>query len=131
MNRCCPRSLNKRSPDRSSTPSSGAHASAIEGRFLRTRIEGDVLTLRLSGDLDESTAAVMRGALRQAESLPVRTVVVDAARLGYLDATGLGALVGGYRRLRDQNVRLQLIHTPRSVRRVIALVGCEAVLKAA
>jgi anti-sigma B factor antagonist len=90
-----------------------------------------VLTIRLSGDLDESTAAIMRCALRQAESLPVRTVVVDAARLGYMDATGLGTLAGAYRRLRDQNVGLQLTHISLSIRRVIAVVGFEAMLKAA
>lgn len=104
---------------------------SIEPRFLHSRIEGDVLTMRLSGDLDLTTASVMRRALRQAESLPVSTVLVDAGRLGLLDATGLGTLVGGYRRLRDQNVRLQLIHTSERIRRVIALVGLQAVLGAA
>ena len=128
MNRSYPWSLNKKSPDRSSDAWGAAPASAIQGRFLRSHIEGDVLTVRLSGDLDVSTASVMRCALRQAESLPVRTVLVDAARLGHLDSTGLGTLVGGYRRLRDQDVKLQLIHTSESIRQVIDLIGFEAVL---
>ena len=131
MTRCYQWSLNKRSLDRPSTASSAAQARPIEHRFLHSRVEGDVLTMRLSGDLDVSTASVMRRALLQAESLPVTTVLVDAARLGFLDATGLGTLVGGYRRLRDLDVRLQLIHSSESVRRVIALIGFEAVLGAA
>ena len=131
MNRSHPWLLNKRSLDRSSTASRTAPASPTEHRFLCSRVEGDILTMRLSGDLDVSTASVMRSALRQAESLPVRTVLVDAAKLGLLDSTGLGTLVGGYRRLRDQDVRLRLIHTSESIRRVIDLVGFEAVLGAA
>lgn len=131
MTRCHLRSLNKRSLDLPSAASSAAPVPLIEHRFVRSRLEGDILKMRLSGDLDVSTASAMRRALRQAECLPVRTVLVDVSRLGFLDATGLGTLVGGYRRLRDQDVRLRLIHASESIRRVVSLIGFEAVLEAA
>lgn len=62
---------------------------------LATRREGETsVVISVGGEVDHDTAAQLDQAVRSALSDGARHVVVDLSTTGFMDSSGLGALVG-------------------------------------
>jgi anti-sigma B factor antagonist len=61
----------------------------------------DVTVVEVQGDLDCYTAPKLRAVLVELADGP-RTVILDVGRSQFIDSTGLGVLVGGLKRFRQQ-----------------------------
>ncbi len=62
---------------------------------LHKSVDGDVITLAVVGDLDIRTAAKLREAgIRELEDSGCAKLVLDLSGVGFMDSTGLGALLG-------------------------------------
>jgi anti-sigma B factor antagonist len=81
---------------------------------------GETAILRISGEIDISTAPQLRDHLRQ---LDTGRVVVDLSAMTFIDSTGLGVLVGALKRLRDKGGDLVLRAPTRATRKVLDLTG--------
>jgi anti-anti-sigma factor len=69
---------------------------------IETGEDGDVLVLRLVGELDLAGTATLAEAVRNAERSRHSRVLFDISGLRFIDSTGLGALVDANRRLSDR-----------------------------
>jgi anti-anti-sigma factor len=87
---------------------------------------GDGATVRLSGELDISTAAELERVLGElaVPDGPAR-IVIDLRDLTFMDSTGLRLLVTADLRLRREARELALIPGPESVHRVFRLAMLE------
>lgn len=56
--------------------------------------------IRVNGEVDVATAPQLRQALVDADAEGAANVVVDLAKVEFIDSTGLGVLVGGLKRVR-------------------------------
>jgi anti-sigma B factor antagonist len=87
---------------------------------------GDTAVLRVVGEVDIATSDRLRGRLRDllepARTSPVRHLVVDAARLEFLDLTGLRVLLGAEAELRRRGGTLVVRSPGRRVLRVLRLL---------
>jgi anti-sigma B factor antagonist len=83
-------------------------------------------TVRLSGELDISTAGALEQVLAELQRPdgPTR-IVVDLRGLRFMDSTGLRLLVTADLRLRGEGRELALIPGPESVHRVFRLALLE------
>lgn len=78
---------------------------------------GGITTVSVGGEIDVSTAPSLRTKLLEHESSGSKTLVVDLLGVSFLDSTGLGVLVGAFKRLRDQGGTMRLvINQPRILR---------------
>lgn len=82
----------------------------------------DVTVVRASGDLDAASAARFRGVVEQATRDGASLVLVDMARVGFLDSAGMAALVGLHRQL-PPGQRLALANVPARMQRVLRMSG--------
>ena len=89
-------------------------------------VSGDETTVRLSGELDISTAAELERVLGDlsVSDGPAR-IVMDLRDLRFMDSTGLRLLVTADLRLRREGRELALIPGPESVHRVFRLAMLE------
>lgn len=69
----------------------------------------DVLTVAVDGQLVVTNRQEFKQAILDAMEQGVRLVIVDFTRTGYIDSSGLGALVSLNRRLRDAGGDLRLV----------------------
>lgn len=76
--------------------------------FKLDRVD-DVLTVSVSGQLVVTNRQEFKQAILDAMDLGARIVIVDFTGAGYIDSSGLGALVSLSRRLRDANGDLRLV----------------------
>ncbi len=84
---------------------------------------GDEAVVTLAGELDVATSRTLRATLGSLVDDGVRVVRVRASGLSFLDAAGLGVLIGVARRVREVGGSLHLESASRQVSRVVALSG--------
>ena len=95
---------------------------------IRTEQAGDVLVVRVFGELGRSTAETFEFELRMAISGEASTVVLDLAGLGSIDSTGLRSVV----RIANQSLRaggrLRMSRASAPVQQVLKWGGLERLL---
>lgn len=84
---------------------------------------GDEALVTLAGELDTASSRSLRATLGSLVDDGVRVVRVRAEGLLFLDAAGLGVLIGAARRVREVGGSLHLESASRQVSRVVALSG--------
>ena len=78
---------------------------------------GDCAVIQVTGEVDVYTAPMLREQIRELVAKGAVHLIADLGRVDFLDSTGLGALVGGLRCLREAGGSLTLvISTPRILR---------------
>lgn len=86
--------------------------------------------VRVTGEVDVLTVPDLRLALHEVLDGRHRDdVVVDLGGVGFLDATGLGVLVGAHRRAIRAGVALELRDPPPQIRRMLAVTRLDRVLR--
>jgi anti-sigma B factor antagonist len=81
------------------------------------------VTVALHGEVDVLTVDQVRMALAEATTAHPPLIVVDLADLSFIDSTGLGAIISGFQRARDEGVAFRLANPTRGVRQVLVLSG--------
>ena len=85
--------------------------------------DSDTVTVALHGEVDVLTVDQVRIALGEAIAAHPRRIVVDLADLSFIDSTGLGALIFGFQRSRDEGIGFRLARPSRGVHQVLVLSG--------
>ena len=82
----------------------------------------------LSGELDASTATLLYDQLSDLEVEDVQHVVLDLAKVTFMDSTGLSVIVTEHKRMQHSGGSLTIFAPPSSVRRLFEITGLDSVL---
>jgi anti-sigma B factor antagonist len=94
---------------------------------LSTRTVAGYRVLEVGGEIDVYTAPQLREHLIALVEAGDRRVVVDLARVEFLDSTGLGVLVGALRRLRGVDGELTLVCAQERLLKIFRITGLDRV----
>jgi anti-sigma B factor antagonist len=89
------------------------------GHYAKDGIE--VIDVR--GEIDICTAPRLRELLINLVSKGSCQLVVNLDKVGFLDSTGLGVLVGGLRRVRAHDGSLDLVCTQQPILKILEITG--------
>lgn len=92
---------------------------------VKSRIVNKTLYILLSGELDECTATNVRknlDALLDTSSGFVQ-IVIDLSELTFMDSTGIGVLIGRYKKMREQNKPIFITNPSRNAERIFKMAG--------
>lgn len=93
-----------------------------------TRREGDWLVMSVMGDLDVYTATRLKEAIiGEAQSGRV-FIALDLSGVEFLDSTGLAAMIGGMKRLRERGGTLVLVTPNPQIRRILEITDLSKIL---
>jgi anti-sigma B factor antagonist len=84
---------------------------------------GDCAVLQVTGEVDVYTAPMLREQIRELAAKGAVHLITDLSQVGFLDSTGLGALVGGLRRLRGAGGSLALVISTPRILRIFEITG--------
>ncbi len=100
----------------------------LEGGLVQVRLEiGNGYTVcRPVGVLDASTTLHLGEAMALMTSVP--RLVINLSEVPFIDAAGLGALVGGIRRVREAGGEVAVCSSRPHVRRVLETIGVDRVV---
>lgn len=90
------------------------------------RIEEDrptpaTVVLAVYGEADLHSAPELRERLRGAIDGGTTNVVLDLSATGFVDSTSLGVLLGGMKRLREQDGQIRLVVSREELRRIFEI----------
>jgi anti-sigma B factor antagonist len=85
----------------------------------------DCALIRVGGEIDVYTAPNLREAILGLIGNGVSHVIADLRAVEFLDSTGLGAIVGGHKRLRTNNGSLVLAASPDRIVRLFRITGLD------
>lgn len=89
-----------------------------------------VALLRLDGRLNMVSAAELTSAIRAVVEAGRRHVVVDLSAVGFMDSSGLGSLIAGLKKARQDGGDLRITGVTQQVATVLALTNLDRVLVA-
>lgn len=95
---------------------------------LDVQRSGATAVVSVSGELDAASSRSLRECVAALLADGVRDVRLRTARLSFVDAAGVGALIGAARRLREAGGALSIEAPSRQVARLLDLTGAARVL---
>jgi len=95
---------------------------------LHTRRQDGSSRLMLSGDLDLDSAPALLAAVVEELEAGAIEVVVDLSGLVFIDSSGLGTLVGSWRRAKNAGVALSVANPTEDIRTTLEITGLDQIL---
>jgi len=90
-------------------------------QFVET---GQVLTIKLKGDLDHHSADEARGLIdERIKNDKFNKLVIDFKGLDFIDSSGIGFVIGRYKVIRKCNGVIDIVNANKKVRRILDMSG--------
>lgn len=96
---------------------------------LATRSVSGHTVLEIGGEIDVYTAPRLRERLVEIAEAGDRRIVIDLARVDFLDSTGLGVLVGAHRRMRGGESSFSLVCPHERLLKIFKITGLDSVFE--
>jgi stage II sporulation protein AA (anti-sigma F factor antagonist) len=91
---------------------------------LKTKKDGKKLYIFLNGELDEYAASVIRPKLDVLiETENMLEVVYDLSALTFADSTGIGLLIGRYKKLKARNISVYIKNVSPHIEKIFKMTG--------
>ena len=93
---------------------------------IKTRVYKNTLYLALSGELDEHSRNYTRETLDnilENENDIYNQVVVDLSSLDFMDSTGIGVMIGRYKKLKTKEIPLYLTNPNKHIDKIFEMTG--------
>ena len=91
---------------------------------IRNRIYNNTLYIVLSGELDEHSAQSVRISLDELfDGNGFNQVIIDLSELDFMDSTGIGVLLGRYKKLKGKNVPIFICNPSSHAEKIFKMTG--------
>lgn len=95
-----------------------------------SELEGDMLTVIIKGEIDHHRAPAIREAIdRDVFFYRTPKVVLDLSSIDFMDSSGLGLILGRYRKIKDMGSELILKDPTEEIMKIIKLSGVDKFIK--
>lgn len=89
--------------------------------------DGTTCTLTVSGEVDVYTSPVLKSYIVSAVDDGCTDLVVDLEAVSFIDSSGLGVLVSGLRRVKEQSGTMRLVCTRENILKIFRITGLDKV----
>ncbi len=96
---------------------------------VRTRRVDGVLVASLHGELDDHAADSVRRALdRELDAMSRPRLVLDLKGVTFMDSSGLGVILGRYRKIAERGGQMRIASVPAPVHKLFAISGLHKIM---
>ena len=96
---------------------------------LDNELHGDCLLVRIRGELDHHWSGRLRQSVDRAlEERSANNLVLNLEGLSFMDSSGVGVLLGRYRRIAERHGRMAVCGVPPAVEKVLQISGVPRVI---
>ena len=91
---------------------------------IKHRIYNNVLYLVLSGELDENTSHFAKSNMDNLlEQSGFNQVIIDLSELEFMDSTGVGVLIGRYKKMKENNIPIFICNPSTHAEKIFKMTG--------
>ena len=96
---------------------------------MQIRINGNTLIVKVTGDMDHHNAGTLRSAIdREIRQKPIKNLVFDLSELDFMDSSGIGLILGRYKRIKELEGNVFIAAAQPAVERIINLSGLHKII---
>ena len=94
------------------------------------RVEGDSLVATVVGEVDHHNSKKIRGQIDERTALiRPRELVLDLSRVGFMDSSGLGLILGRFSTASDLGITFRVCDPTEQTRKILDLAGMERIVR--
>ena len=99
--------------------------------IIQTDVKGDALLARLSGELDLAVADYLRNTLDKEldDNIAIKNIIINLSEVSYIDSSGLGVLLGRYRKISRGGGKIFIVGATAGVRKILEISGLLNIMK--
>ena len=91
---------------------------------IKSRILNSTMYVMLIGELDEYSAVYTRTTLDKLfETINFKQVIIDLTDLEFMDSTGIGVLIGRYKKLKNSSVPVYICNPSTHIEKIFKVTG--------
>jgi len=91
---------------------------------IKTRVYKNALYVILHGELDEHSANYTRETLDSIlDKEKYNQVIVDLSELEFMDSTGIGVMIGRYKKLKNEEKPMYLTNANKHINKIFEMTG--------
>ena len=91
---------------------------------IDSKVVNSTLYIGLSGELDEYASEYARRTLdRILDGEKMTRVVVDMSETSFMDSTGIGVMIGRFKKLKSRGIPIFIANPSRAADKILALTG--------
>lgn len=96
---------------------------------VSAKLNKDNLYVFLEGEIDQSVAGELRIKLDEyLESVKVKNVILNMRLLTFMDSTGVGLIMGRYKKLRQKNIAMFINEPNKQIDKVLKVSGLYSII---
>lgn len=91
---------------------------------IKSRVYNNTLYVIISGELDEHSSHYTRQELDKLFSTPTYSqVIFDLSELNFMDSTGIGVLIGRYKKLKNSSIPIYISNPSKHIEKIFQISG--------
>lgn len=91
---------------------------------IKSKIYNNTLYVLLCGELDEHSATHTKMQLDQVfEGGDFNQIIIDLSELEFMDSTGIGVLIGRYKKMKDKNIPIYISNPSTHAEKIFKMTG--------
>lgn len=97
---------------------------------LRFQHKGKTLIVGISGELDHHSSEAIRIKIdNKIDELGIMNLIIDFSEVNFMDSSGIGVVIGRYRRITECGGKLSIVNLKPQIRKVFELGGLFSIIK--
>ncbi len=91
---------------------------------IKSKVYNNTLYVLLCGELDEHSATHTKIVLDEAFSgVNFKQIIIDLSELEFMDSTGIGVLIGRYKKMKDKNIPIYICNPSKHAEKIFKMTG--------
>lgn len=96
---------------------------------IKHRIYSNVLYLVLCGELDENSSHFAKSTMDELlEQKGFNEVIIDLSELEFMDSTGVGVLIGRYKKMKEKNIPIFICNPSMHAEKIFKMTGLYGIM---
>ena len=96
---------------------------------IKHRIYNNVLYLVLCGELDENSSHFVKQTIDELfEQNKFKEVIIDLSELEFMDSTGVGVLIGRYKKMKERNIPIYICNPSKHAEKIFNMTGLYGIM---
>ena len=96
---------------------------------IDTKKDGEMLTIKVMGDVDASSSIELDNAIKQAVGDGLKKILVNGQDLHYISSAGLGVFMSYLQEFDRKNIRIALFGLNEKVENVFKILGLDQLIR--
>lgn len=96
---------------------------------IEIKTNEEELSVKISGDIDHHTAALMRSEVdEKIRNFNPLKLSLDFSSVSFMDSSGIGFIMGRYKLMKENGGIVEIVNTPHGINKVLKISGLDKII---